>query len=240
MPAFGGERATVKRVLRHTGFVVDIGEPLIEVAVGEHCTLTVGARRDGNIYNMRPSAGQSIKAGDIIAEIGDGSIKSFMNAVFIAYRRSDSPGYTGRIYDGVVKDLGKHQVFRDVGSLKPGRNFVEQVEAALQRTRIMVVVIGPGWLNAVDHRGQLKLANPDDLHRVEIGTALERQGCIIPVLVGGARMPRPDELPDDIQALAPQQAIEISDQRWEYDAQQLSETIATLLPRGEPIYPHGR
>jgi hypothetical protein len=215
--------------------VVDIGEPLIEVTTGPYCTLTVGTWRDGNIYNMRAHVGQTIKEGYPIAEIGDGPIVTFQNSVFIAYRQLDSTGYTGRIYDAVVRDLGKYQVFRDLGSLKPGRNFVDQVESALQRTRLMVVVIGPDWLNAPDYRGQPKLANPEDLHRTEIRTALDRQQHIIPVLVGGGRMPRPDQLPHDISALALQQAIEISDQRWEYDAKRLSDTIAELLPRGEPL-----
>ena len=54
---------------------------------------------------MHVYEGKTIKAGDIIATIGEGGF--FQNAIFIAYRRSDSSGYTGRIYDGVVDDLGK-------------------------------------------------------------------------------------------------------------------------------------
>jgi hypothetical protein len=239
MPPFGGDRATVTRVLRRARFVVDLGEPLIEVATSAYCTLSVGTWRDGTVYNMRAYVGQKIKAGDPIAEMGDGPIETFEGAVFIAYRRSDSSGYTGRIYDAAVRDLGRHQVFRDIGSTKPGRSFVEQVTAALQRTRLMIVVIGPGWLDAVASRGERRIADPEDLHRVEIRTALERRGRIVPVLVGRATMPRKDELPQDIQAFAEQHAIEITDRRWDQDAKELSDTIAELLPQGEPFFPHG-
>lgn len=176
---------------------------------------------------MHVWVGQPIKAGDLIAIVGEGG--ALRGSVFIGYRRSDSSGYTGRIYDGVVRDLWHQQVFRDIGSLKPGRDFVQQVAAALRRTRVIVVVIAPGWLNAVDHRGQCRLADPHDLHRVEIRTTLERGAAVLPVLVGGANMPRRDQLPGDIQALAHQQAIEISDHHWDADAQRLSSTIRELL-----------
>jgi hypothetical protein len=75
----------------------------------------------------------------------------------------------------------------------------------------------------------LRLADAEDLHRIEIRTAIDRDTPIIPVPVGGAAMPRRDELPEDIRAFAQQQAIEITDSRWEYDAQRLSESVAELL-----------
>src|SRR5262245_36447548 len=135
MPAFGSDpnaQAMVKRVLRRPGFAVDVGEPLIEVSVGRYHTLTVATHRDGGIYEMRAWMGQTVKAGNLIAVIGEGS-QTFRNAVFIAYRRSDSSGYTGRIYDGIARDLGSLQVFRDLGSLRPGRDFVQQVNSALRQ-----------------------------------------------------------------------------------------------------------
>ena len=105
----------------------------------------------------------------------------------------------------------------------------EIVTGAVERARVMVVVIGPTWLNTLDHRGNPRLADADDLHRVEIRTALERQIPIVPVLVGGVKMPRRDELPPDIQLLSQMLAVEFTDQRWDYDAQRLSDTIARLL-----------
>jgi TIR domain len=231
MPPFSPDpkaQATVTRVLRGIGFDVDIGEPLIEIALSEHSRLIVGTHRDGGIRRIFFDVGDRVKGGDQLVEIS-GVPGVFRNAVFIAYRRSDSSGYTGRIYDGVARDIGSLQVFRDLGSLKPGRDFRDQVAEALQSARVMVVVIAPGWLTAEDHRGQRRLDDPDDLHRLEIRTALERGTAIVPVLVGGAGMPRRDQLPEDIQAFTRKQAIEISDSRWEYDAQKLTKTITELL-----------
>jgi hypothetical protein len=50
--------------------------------------------------------------------------------IFISYRRSDSPDATGRIYDGLVSEFGKAQVFKDVDS-PDGRFLIETLDTAL-------------------------------------------------------------------------------------------------------------
>lgn len=233
VPPFGVDpntHARVTRVLRGLGFVVDVGEALVELSVGKYQTLHVGTIADGTIIELSVWPGQIVKAGDVIATITDGPVAwRFEGGVFIAYRRADSSGYTGRIYDGMVRDLGKMQVFRDIGSLKPGRNLFEQVAAALRRMRVMVVVIAPGWLTATDHKGNRRLDDPTDLHRIEIRTAIELGKPVVPILVGGAAMPRRDQLPEDIQQFGQSLAIEISDHHWDTDTERLSDTVRELL-----------
>ena len=46
--------------------------------------------------------------------------------------------------------------------------------------------------------------------RVEIGTALKRDIRVIPVLVEGAAMPQPGDLPDDLKSLPRRNALEVS------------------------------
>ena len=48
---------------------------------------------------------------------------------------------------------------------------------------------------------------------------------MIPVLVQGAGMPREHELPADLKNLAPRQAIELSDKRWDGDVRELLKAI---------------
>jgi hypothetical protein len=230
MPSLGTDpekTVEVTRVLRRQGYVVDLGEPLIEVEIEPYARLTIGTWREGGIYEMKAYPGQRMKAGETIAVIGVGG--EYCDTVFIAYRRVDSSGYTGRIYDGLARDLGPRQVFRDVGSLTPGLDLREQVAAALQRTIVMVVIIGPSWLEAKDHNGQPRLFDAADLHRLEIRTALERGIRVLPVLVGRAPMPRPDQLPEDIRSLAYPLAIEVSDDRWDYDSQRVSNIVVEFL-----------
>jgi hypothetical protein len=70
-----------------------------------------------------------------------------------------------------------------------------------------------------------------DFVREELAAALERQITVIPVLVGGARMPGPEDLPAALALLSRHNAIEISDTRFDQDAARLSsflrETVAT-------------
>lgn len=41
---------------------------------------------------------------------------------------------------------------------------------------------------------------------------------MIPVLVGGADLPKVDTLPDDLKKLFQYQTHELTDKRWEYDS----------------------
>jgi len=61
-----------------------------------------------------------------------------------------------------------------------------------------------------------------------------KQGIkVIPVLVGGARMPSPQELPDGLQSFAQFQAFELSDTRWDYD---LANLVAVIRPIVDPRF----
>lgn len=77
-----------------------------------------------------------------------------MATVFISYRRSDtSSGYASWIYERLAAELGPANVFMDIDSLPLGVDFVEYLENALARTDIALVLIGPGWLHALDEDG---------------------------------------------------------------------------------------
>ena len=74
---------------------------------------------------------------------------------------------------------------------------------------MVLVVIGPNWLNAKDESGGRRLDNPDDFVAIEIAAALARGIRVIPVLVDGARMPKAGELPDLLKPLVRRQAAEV-------------------------------
>ena len=47
-----------------------------------------------------------------------------------------------------------------------------------------------------------RLNSPSDFVRVEIAAALQRDIPVIPILLEGTKVPRADQLPDDLQELA--------------------------------------
>jgi hypothetical protein len=145
--------------------------------------------------------------------------------VFISYRRDDTGGEAGRIYDRLVERFGRQLVFRDVDSLEPGRDFVDTILAAISSTDVLLAVMGPRWLTATDAAGRSRLADERDLVRAEIATALARHGRVIPVLLRGAGMPRAEELPADLAGLSRRHAVSIRDSTFDHDVAQLLTAI---------------
>ena len=65
-----------------------------------------------------------------------------MLTFFISYRREDSAGYAGRLYDRLSTHFGAEHVFMDIDTLEPGVDFVEVIEDAISKCDILVVIIG--------------------------------------------------------------------------------------------------
>ncbi len=123
-----------------------------------------------------------------------------MPKIFISYRRDDSGGRAGRLYDRLIDPFGQGQVFMDVDAIHPGLDFVDVVREAVGSCDALIAIIGREWLGASDGSGRKRLENPEDLVRLEIATALERDIHVIPVLVQGARMPVPPDLPEVLES----------------------------------------
>jgi hypothetical protein len=141
--------------------------------------------------------------------------------IFLSYRRDDSAGHAGRLTDVLEAALGDEAVFQDVEAIAPGTDFVDAIDKAIGRCQAVLVLIGPDWIGARDAQGNRRLDSDSDFVRLEIVRALERGIRVVPVLVGGAKMPSQVELPPPLRPLARLQAFEISDGRWAYDTGQL-------------------
>ncbi len=185
------------------GHYVGESEPVIDVQVGTH-RLTLCAPFAGKIMRSR-GVGTLVQAGDVVTELT--SVGTPTWELFVAYRQSDAPGHAGRIGAELRDYFGPGQVFKDVDSLPFGVDYIDFIREKLQRAFVMVVVIGPKW--ASDSR----LQEPDDLHREEIRTALQRGIQIIPVFVHGAPVPPKTSLPEDIRPLLRKNGIELTDKR---------------------------
>jgi TIR domain-containing protein len=148
--------------------------------------------------------------------------------VFISYRREETAAYAGRLYDAMVPQFGERNVFMDV-DLEPGIDFVQRITAAVGACHVLIVVMGPRWATIEDEDG-VRIAEPGDFVRLEVATALRRSDVtVIPVLVSGARMPDPDDLPPDIAPITRRNALEVSDTRWRYDVGRLTRTLDERL-----------
>jgi hypothetical protein len=155
-----------------------------------------------------------------------------MPGIFISYRRADSAGYAGRIFDRLRREFGDSEVFRDVDDIDGGTRFPEAIARQLEDCKVFVLVIGPSWINARDERGSRRLDDPTDWVRVELATALKRNICVIPVTVGGAALPAAADLPDDLKPLLEWQRRDLRDgDTWEADLDLLIRRIAKAIGR---------
>ncbi|MGF1569302.1 MAG: SUMF1/EgtB/PvdO family nonheme iron enzyme [Nodosilinea sp.] len=125
-----------------------------------------------------------------------------MPKIFISYRRSDSEDIAGRVHDRLMDDFDKDSVFFDVETIPYGLDFRDFLKGEVQQCQVLIAIIGPDWLSAQDGDGHRRIDDPADWVRIEIESALARDIPVIPLLVRGARLPRPDELPDSLRNLA--------------------------------------
>ncbi len=151
--------------------------------------------------------------------------------VFISYRRVDTSGYAGRLYDRLSERFGEDNIFMDVEQLDPGVNFVDAIQDAVRSCDVLVALIGPRWLSVQDRGGGRRLDNPEDFVRLEIATALEDGVYVIPILVENAEMPRSDQLPGALQGLTHRNALRIRHERFNADAYKLVTCIDKLFQR---------
>jgi hypothetical protein len=155
--------------------------------------------------------------------------------VFLSYRRDDAAAYALLLFQSLSDRYG-HNVFMDIETLAPGMDFVDAINDTLGRCDILLALVGRGWLTASDAEGNPRLENPEDFVRLEIEAALARNIRVVPVLVGGALMPRRNQLPGDLAKLARRHAFELSDTRWRTDVAALIKAIEHV-PESAPAKP---
>ena len=121
--------------------------------------------------------------------------------IAISYRREDSLPTAGRLYDRLQAKFGKKNVFMDFDSIPPGMDFREQIKQMIERSDLVIAIIGPHWFGERPDASR-RIDNPADFVRLEIAYALQGGIPVIPLLINTTQMPKPEMLPPDIQELA--------------------------------------
>ncbi len=143
--------------------------------------------------------------------------------VFVSYRKDENKWEAGRIKDWLSRELGKHSVFRDTDSIRAGKDFRQELDAAVGKCRIMLALIGPTWLKR--YKGTRRIDSENDWVRIEIESALQRHRLVIPVLLDDATMPRDTSLPESLRELAYRQAYTLRESTFERDVMGLIEQV---------------
>lgn len=150
--------------------------------------------------------------------------------IFISYRRSDSASAAILLRRALESRFGEMHVFTDVTGIAMGDGIPATLSRELERSTVVLVVIGPGWLGAADGYGRRRIDSPDDWVRHEIETALrDPRKLTIPVLVDGASMPPREALPPGIEGLAHLNAALVRTEHFERDIEPIIEAVARAL-----------
>ena len=155
-------------------------------------------------------------------------VSSVPSRIFISYRREETAYPAGWLFDRLRAGFGG-QVFKDVHSIELGDDFVDKITTAVGSCDVLLALIGDRWLTITDEDGRRRIDDPDDFVRLEIEAALTRKIRVIPVLVGGARMPRADELPPALAGLERRQALELNPSRFDADMSRLEQALNKTL-----------
>ena len=156
--------------------------------------------------------------------------------VFLSYRHEEAAAHAGWLHDEMEAEFGEDHVFIDA-DIEVSENFVQRITEVLAKCEVMVVMMGPRWATVEGGEGRPRLFESRDFVRFEVERALQRPDVkVVPVLVAGARMPDPQQLPESIRELPDLNAIELSDdlRRRRDDVRHL---MTTLRGHGHPPPP---
>ncbi len=122
--------------------------------------------------------------------------------VFISYRRDDSALAAKLLHGELARHFGDDSVFMDIEDIGYGDDFVAAIDRHLEAADVVVVVVGPRWLELLQAR-----LRGDDWVREEVRRALARRAAtdgkrprVVVALVDNAAEPT-EGLPEDLKPL---------------------------------------
>jgi TIR domain len=145
-----------------------------------------------------------------------------VSGVFISYRRDGAAMAAAFIHDQLAQSLGSGSLFLDSADLKPGDDWKNALDERVGSCSALLAVIGKTWVSP-------RLAEPSDVVRFEIETALHRDVRVIPVLVDGAEKLDEKQLPDSLKTLSNRQWVKIPNEKPEYGLNELSQLLSKVL-----------
>lgn len=155
--------------------------------------------------------------------------------IFVCYRREDSAGHAGRLYDRLNQRF-PGRVFMDVAGIDVGTRWAEVIEQTLGACEVAIILIGRRWLER-DPSGSRRIDDPEDSLRAEITTAIRLRLKMVPLLVAGAAVPERHELPPDVAPVVDWQALRVDDDDFDHDSSRLIKALEIHLKEDQGTGP---
>lgn len=146
--------------------------------------------------------------------------------IFVSHRRVDTAPQT----QGLVAALRQHgwPVFLDVESIDPGQSIRSKIDAAIDFTAILLVLIGKSW-RCDPGSSSSKLDDPYDFVRLEIEWAAQRAIPLLPILVDDAKMPKLTEVPPSLVGLLDLRAMPLRHDSYSRDSEDICDAVDSVM-----------
>ena len=163
--------------------------------------------------------------------------------IFINYRRLESLKDADHLHTQLLRHFRAKSLFIDRHGIEGGKDWLHELERQVASSDAMLALIGRDWVGIKNERGLRRIDNETDFVRFEIAEALRRNIPILPVLIDGAQMPRPEQLPPNLLLLTRPQAMLLRSESFKEDADRIAAALKDLLkqrrPRGVPYWAAG-
>ncbi len=192
--AVGAAYVLAAQLAFQAGSIIPVSDPLAALLLG--CAAAVAADSLGERRRLQA------------LERALGPLRGEGAEFFISYRRRQSRWPAKALNDELVNRFGSSSVFMDKAAIDAGELWPTKIERASAECSVMLVVIGPDWLDVRKSDGTRRLDDPRDWVRREVTAGLENAQCaVVPVLVDGAAVPGGEDLPEVLKPLADCNAI---------------------------------
>ena len=149
--------------------------------------------------------------------------------VFISYRNSDGADKATALARDLDARFGDDQVFLDKEDLAPGSRWRDEIARTLGDSPVLLVLVTPNYLGALDVHGQRCIDRADDPARDELQAGIAADARIIPLLCDGVTaMPPATELPSPFDKLCELQWGRLRAFDWRADTARLAEDLGQL------------
>lgn len=154
--------------------------------------------------------------------------------IFVSYRRDDAGWPAGRIYSQ-LSSIFEGNIFFDYESIKPGADWMDAIDQALDDCIVQLVIMGPKWATLKRRSTSIpRILEPKDMVAHEIRTALRKKVITIPLMIDHNRMPYGKQLPIGLRSLSRKNAMLFNQDNYFAKMDVLVDRIIELLDLAIP------
>jgi hypothetical protein len=141
--------------------------------------------------------------------------------IFLSFRRHDAHDYALRLYEALSDRLSGELIFDFY--FDPVA-WVGELIDTVRRSALVLVLIGPKWLDVLTERRAHGESFSDAVH-VELLAAFKHKVPLLVVLVEGTSAPAPTSLPPDLWQLVDAPTVRVRGSCWQPDLDAIVEAI---------------